>query len=31
MEENNQKNIENKKFNIPKNNSNFKEKGKVNF
>ncbi len=31
MEESNQKNIEGKKFNVPKNNSNFKEKEKVNF
>ena len=31
MEENNQNTTENKKFNVPKNNGNFKEKGKVSF
>ena len=31
MEENNQNTTENKKCNVPKNNGNFKEKGKVSF
>ena len=31
MEENNQKNVENKKFNFPQNNKGFKEKGKTGF
>ena len=29
MSENNEKNIENKKFNFPQNNKGFKEKGKI--
>ena len=31
MSENNEKNIENKKFNFPQNNKGFKEKGKTGF